>query len=271
MQSIFEYTNFQLYLQDFFEESKKLNHNFSHRYLAAKLGIAMPNLILLVMRGKRKMSTVLTARLSRFLRLKKREAIYFESMVGFMQAKTHEQRNTFFQHMLKLRRDLTTKKIEEGQYEYFSNWYNPVIRELVTYPDFRGNYTWLANKMHPHITPGQAKASVQLLLRLGLVKRSGRHYRQLDPIISTGPEVCSLAVVNFHRAVAFLAASSYDRTPKDEHNITGCTVNLSKETFNHTVTEISEFRRRALAIGDNANKSTRVYQLNVQLFPVSNK
>ena len=271
MKTIFEYTSYQKYLADFFAESKKRNPGFSHRYLAARLGITMPNLVLMVMQGKRKMSANLCSRMAKVMGLHRREAFYFENMVGFMQAKTHDEKNNYFLQMLKIRRGLRLKKIEERQYEYYSNWYNPVIRELVTYPEFKGNYKWLAKKLSPPITPEQAKASVDLLVRLGLIVRIRRQYRQHQALISTGPEVNSLAVINFHRSVACLAAGSYDRNPKDEHNITGCTLNLTKEHFNELVTEISEFRKRAMSMADEAQNTSRVYQLNIQLFPVSKK
>ena len=269
MRPIFEYTSYQQYLRDFFKESKKKNPGFSHRFLAAKLGIAMPNLILLITQGKRKMSAPLSSRFARFLRFNKRETLYFESMAGFLNAKTHEQKNTYFQQMLRLRRNLKMKKIEERQYEYYSNWYNLVVRELVTYPQFKGNFKWLAKKIIPPITPEQAKASVRLLWRLGLIKRAGRRYKQQDAIVSTGPEVNSLAVVNFHRAMACLAAGSYDRIPKNEHNITSCTVNLSKEAFDHLIGQIADFRKRVMAMAGEAKPASRVYQMNFQLFPVS--
>jgi uncharacterized protein (TIGR02147 family) len=271
MHRIFEYTSYRKYLEDFFIESKQKNPKFSHRYLASRLGITMPNLVQMVMQGKRKMSSNLCARIAKVMGLHRREADYFDNMVRFMQAKTHDQKNIYFLRMLKIRRGLRLKKIEERQYEYFSNWYNPVIRELVTYPDFRGNYKWLAKKLSPPITPDQARSSIDLLLRLGLIIKNGRKYRQRQALISTGPEVNSLAIVNFHRSVACLAAGSYDRNPKNEHNLTGCTLNLTKEHFDELVSEISFFRKRALSMADEPKLTSRVYQLNIQLFPVSKK
>jgi len=271
MKQIFEYTSFQEYLADFFAESKRRHPGFSHRVLAARLGISMPNLVLLIIQGKRKMSSNLCARLARAMGLHRREAAYFESMVGFMQSRNHDEKTKYFLQMLKIRRSLRLKKIDERQYEYYSTWYNPVIRELVTYPEFRGDYKWLARKLSPPITTEQARASVDLLVRLGLVDRTGRKYRQRRALISTGPEVNSLAIVNFHRSTARLAAGSYDRNPKNEHNITGVTLTMTKAHFDEMVEEISDFRKRALALADTAQSGSRVYQLNIQLFPVSKK
>jgi len=271
MKQIFEYTSFQKYLADYFAESKRLDPDFSHRVLASRLGITMPNLVLLVMQGKRKMSANLCSKLAKVMRLHGRETIYFKDMVGFMQAKTHDEKNGFFQHMLKIRRSLRVKKIEEQQYEYYSNWYNPVIRELVTYPEFKGNCKWLAKKLSPSITPDQAKASIELLLRLGMITREGRKYKQSTALLTTGPEVQSLEVVNFHRSMAALAAESYDRNLKNEHNITSCTLILTKDHFHELASNISDFRKKAMSMADEAQDASRIYQMNIQLFPLSKK
>jgi plasmid maintenance system antidote protein VapI len=104
MPSIFEYTTYQEYLADFFAESKKSDRAFSHRVLAQELGISMPNLVLLVIQGKRTISANLAQRLVKVLKLRKAEAQYFENMIGFKQAKTHEAKNEHFMNMLKQRR-----------------------------------------------------------------------------------------------------------------------------------------------------------------------
>ena len=90
MKNIFEYTNFREYLADFFEESKKSDPLFSHRYLASRLGLSTPNLIWLIIKGKRNLTRSVCDRLVKLLRLTKRRANYFRAMVDFLQAKKHE-------------------------------------------------------------------------------------------------------------------------------------------------------------------------------------
>ncbi len=269
MPNIFEYTNFREYLKDYFKEAKKHNSRFSHRYLANKLGLSTPNLILLVMQGKRKLTQTVCFKLSRILSHTKKEALYFENMVMFIQAKTHDEKNKYFNTMTELRRNLKIARIEEQQYEYYSNWYNPVIRELVVDPDFNDDFNALAKRTSPSITPAQAKRSVELLLKLGLIKKRGKCYIHTNPVISTEPEVNSLAVVNFHRKMANLSAESFDRHLRNERTITSCTVNICRESFHELKREIADLRKKALALAQNSSKPGRVYQMNIQLFPLS--
>lgn len=271
MPNIFEYTNHREYLKDFFAEEKKRNPVFSHRHLAQRLGLSTPNLILLIMQGKRNITKSMQYKLTTYLKLSNRESTYFSHMISFMQAKNHDEKNIYFMQMLDLRKNLKIGKMVEHQFEYYSNWYNPVIRELVTHPDFKGDFAWLAKQIVPSITTAQAKRSVELLLRLSLIKKKKSQYVQTDPLISTGQEVNSLAVVNFHKKTTELAKESFDRFTLKERTVTSCTVAISEDRFNELKREIMDLRKRALALAQDFDDSTRVYQLNFQMFPMTKK
>jgi uncharacterized protein (TIGR02147 family) len=267
--NIYEYTNFRDYLKAFFEKSKNENPDFSHRYLARKLGLATPNLILLVMQGKRNLTRTLSFKIARFFRLTKRENIYFDSMISFLQAKSHDEKNKYFESMTEIRRKVFAARIDEWQYEYYKNWYNPVIRELAIDPDFKGDEKWIAKRLSPSVTAIKVKRSIKLLLRLRLLRKMGRRYVQSNPIVSTGPEVNSLGIVDFHRKTCQLAAESFDRYRRNERSITSCTISIDDVRFQKLKLEIADLRKIALLSAQKPNKKTRVYQFNFQLFPVS--
>lgn len=269
MINIFEHTNYREYLKAYFGERRKKDKKFSHRWLAQKLDLATSNFIMLVMQGKRNLNRSLCFKISEVFKHSRKEAAYFENMVNFIQAKNNKEKDLYFSRMMSLRKNLKVDKIEEWQYEYYTNWYNPVIRELVTNPDFNGDANTLAKTLVPAITPTQAKRSLGLLLKLGLIKKKGKRYIQNSPFISTGPEVNSLAVVNFHRKMGELAIESLDRIPKNERNITASTVYISQKAFDTIRNKIEDFRKEILELVDSNTEDERVYQLNFQIFPVS--
>jgi uncharacterized protein (TIGR02147 family) len=158
MISIFRYTDYRRYLADYFADRKKRDAKFSHRYLCRRLGLTAPNFIMMVMQGKRNLTRALAFSLSKELGHGEKETEYFEALVGFMQARTIREKDACFSRMAAMRRGRDVDKIEESQYEYYSNWYNLVVRELVTYPDFKGDFNWLARKVRPphNAFPGQA-------------------------------------------------------------------------------------------------------------------
>ena len=194
--NVYQFINYREYLKAYFKGRKKHDPKFSHRYLSRRLGLSSPNFIMMVMQNKRNLTRSLTFKISQEFKHDDKEAEYFENIVGFAQAKTNKEKDRYFNKMISLRRNCNVEKIEEHQYEYYSNWYNLAIRELVTYPDFNGDFKWLAKKVSPPITPSQAKRSVDLLLKLKLIKRKGKSFIRSSSLISTGPEVSSLAIVN---------------------------------------------------------------------------
>lgn len=271
MVNLYEYVNYREYLQTYFAHSKERDSKFSHRFLARRLGLLSPNFMMLVMQGKRNITRSLTSRISDALKHNDKEADYFENMVGFAQAKTATEKDRYFGRLQQLRRYCQVEKIPEDQYEYYSKWYNIPVRELVTYADFQGNYKWLAKKVLPSITEAQARRSVELLLKLGLIKRNGKGYERTSRVISTGDEVSSLAVVNYHRQMAALAGAALDAISREERNISACTVNISLKGLREIEKAVSDCRKKILTIAEADSPANRVYQVNFQVFPVSTK
>jgi uncharacterized protein (TIGR02147 family) len=269
MINIFEFTDYRAYLRAYFDDRKKTDTRFSHRWLAQRLDLSTSNFIMLVMQGKRNLNQSLCLKISEVFKHSRKEAEYFENMVRFIQSGTSKEKDLYFSRLAALRKNIKVDKIEENQYEYYSNWYNPVIRELVTSPGFDGKPDTLCRLLQPSITPKQAKRSIELLQKLGLIKKRGSGYVQTAPLIATGPEVNSLAVANFHRAMGRLAVEALDRIPKQERNITASTVYLTADMFDTVRKKIEDFRKELLALAETVKEGERVYQINFQVFPVS--
>jgi len=243
------------------KESMRLNPYLLRSTIVAALGGLLFGFDTVVISGT-------THSLTEVFRLSRPESDYFECMVNFAQARTGSEKNLHFVRLMTARKDAKVNKIEECQYEYYTNWYNPVIRELVTSPEFDGDPRNLARMLVPPITAAQAKRSLELLLKLGMIKKEGKIYIQTSPLIATDREVSSLAVLNFHRTMGTLALESLDRIAKAERNITASTLYISEETYSTIKTKIEELRKELLALADN-DRGDRVYQINFQLFPLS--
>jgi uncharacterized protein (TIGR02147 family) len=269
--NIYQFTDYREYLTAYYNERKKTDAKFSHRYLSRRLGLSSPNFIMLVMQGKRNLTRPLAFKIYEEFKHNSKEAEYFESLVGFAQAETTSEKDRYFSRMIALRKTTDVDKIDERQYEYYSNWYNLAVRELVTYSDFKGDFNWLAKKVFPPITPVQAKRSVELLLKLGFIQKKGKVYSRKSALITTGPAVTSLAVANFHRTMAQRASAAMDIIPKEERDMSACTVNISQKGFERIKEAVDECRKKVLEIAGADIPAERVYQVNFHVFPISAK
>lgn len=269
MKKIFSYTNYRTLLKDFYEE-KKSSGGYTYRDFSSQAGMNSSSWLLHLIKGTKNLSEQTAVKVAEVLKLKKKETEYFLFMVQFTQAKTSDEKNNVYKQMIALKRRLKVIKITEEQYQYYTKWYHPVIRSLVSKVDFRDDYSLLAKKLLPVITPAEVKKSVNLLKKLGFIKKcENGKWIQNSSVLSTGDEVTSLNVVNYHKQVSKLAENAFDRCSKDIRDISALTLGINKADFKRIKARIQEFRKEIMDIAKNSENDDRVYQLNFQFFPVS--
>jgi uncharacterized protein (TIGR02147 family) len=137
------------------------------------------------------------------------------------------------------------------------------------YSDFN-DYEKLGAMITPPITALEAKKSVALLERLGLIyKLENGKYHICDKAIVSGPHEKTLAVENYQRETMMLAQESLARFGNAERDISTMTLGISKKAMISIQQLLQDTRRRITEIASEDADSDRVYQLNVQLFPFS--
>ena len=269
MKNVFQYTNYRDYLRDYYE-GRKQAEGYTYRDFAQDTGMNSSSWLLHLIKGVKNLSDESAPKIAAALKLKKREVDYFLLLVKFTQARRSDEKDEVFQQMIQLKKKLRLIKISETQYEYYTKWYYPVVRSLVNKVDFGDDYAKLARQLLPAITPQEARKSITLLKRLGFIKKdeSGK-WVQAEAVISTGSEVSSLCVVNYHKQVSKLAGAAFDNIPKEHRDISALTLGISKADFERIRDRIQDFRREIVEIARSSESADRVYQLNFQLFPVS--
>lgn len=268
MPDIFKYLDYRRYLKDFYQAKKRQKGSaFSFRSFARDAGFSSPNFLKLVMEGKRNLGVRGITQFAKGLRLNKQEAIYFKSLVHFKQVETDAERNKWYRRLATSKRYREIKEIERDQFDYYSNWYNVAIRELVLLDDFKEKAEWIAKKLAPPITAKQAKDSLELLQRLGFLKRDSKgRLIQAEQNISTAREVQSLAIANFHRQMIAQGSDSIEKTPPDKRDISSLTLAIPEGKFQEAKKRIQEFRRELNVLLSDDKESDSVYQVNFQIF-----
>lgn len=271
MNSIYSYINYRRYLSDFYEEKKKTSKVFSFRYFASKAEIRSPVLLRKVIDGKRNISESMTGKFAKGLGLNPKETLYFTHLVLFNQATTAIKKQEHYANLREMMNAVNQKMLTPDLYDYFNEWYNPVVRELLCLADFGDDLRRLACAVVPRITVTQAKKSVDLLRRLNLVLRDSQGKWVLcDKALATDSEVASMAVRSYNQQMAQLAMEAIERFPKAQRHISGLTLTCSDQLYDVIVAEIDAFRERIVNIVNHSEEpQVRVLRLNVQLFPLS--
>jgi uncharacterized protein (TIGR02147 family) len=267
---LYAYSDYRLFLRDAYHTNKARQNAFSYRYLALKGGVNSSAFFKYVIEGKRNLSknTVLKACLA--FGLKDRDAEYFENLVFFNQARTIKEKNLYFDRLTRLRGDWVAKRVEESQFEYYSAWYHSAVRELLVLAKTGHDPKTLSQLLLPSITPKQAQESVDLLHKLGLIRKDAQgKWRQTDPVLTTGNQMASQAVINFQLMMLELAREAYDRCAPEERLMSSTTLSVSEAGVDLFKKKIRQLRAELLELARVEEKPNRVYQLNVNFFPTT--
>lgn len=270
MKEIYKYIDYRKYLADFYQEKKKTTRHFSYRYFAQRADIKSPVFLKQLIDSERNLTRKMIDKFISALSLNKKEGLYFKNLVLFNQAKNASEKQECYSIMLSMMNYIPEHQLSSSHYTYFDKWYNSVIRELVCLYDFKDDFEVIASTVKPRITATEAKKAVQLLLRLNLiVKQSDDTYRQHDMAITSNDEMVALARRSFNSEMLHLAQNANQTVSQTERNISGITMGISRACYDVLLEEMAAFKERVKAIVYQDENSTRVYQLSLQLFPLS--
>jgi uncharacterized protein (TIGR02147 family) len=272
MKHLFEYLNYRDFLRDYYTDKKAQHSFYSYRLFSEKAGFRSPNFLKLVIDGKRNLSKESVFKFRRALKLNKRESEYFENLVFFNQSASLEEKNTYLGALMKYRQKADPSRIEKSEYAYYSHWYHPVIRELATARDFGEDYRRLGQAVIPAIGGEEARKSVRLLLDLGFIRQTKDGQLEKTALsLTTGRQVRSVAVANYHKAMLGLAAESIERFESQERDLEALTLRVSDETYRTMMSKAHGFLMELLKIAESDPGAERVIQVGLQLFPLSQR
>jgi len=273
MISIYDYMDFRSFLKDRFSEIKRDRPSFSYRVFNRLAKISSSAFLKLVIDGKRNLGAEGIQKISIGFNLSEAEKGYFESLVKFNQATTHEEKDLHYNELCRNKKFLTAKPLASFQYRLFKHWYHVAILEAVRIvtPEPK-NLPWLQRVVHPPISTKQIKKAVKELKSLQLMDetKEGGFYR-LDNMVATEDEVRSLAVANFHVQMCQSAARSVIHEDAKEREFSTLTVLSSEKSFNKAKREIQKFRKKLHSIleQENDGPKTFVAHINLQLFKLT--
>jgi uncharacterized protein (TIGR02147 family) len=268
MIDIFEYLEYQDFLRDHYKSSKHSQRFFSFRYIALKTGLDA-SFYVKVLNKQKHISEAAVPKLVDFLKLNKRESEYFTALVRFNKAKRPEQERLYFEKLLALRNPVS-KSLDKDKYDYFSSWRNVAVWEELKVAPFKGDFAGLGSRLNPALSAAQAKSSVRLLEKLGMVVREkDGTYRATDQFVSSDGVTRAVAVRAFQKEMSMLAAEAIERIPKEQRDISTLTLSTSAACLEAIRERLSEVRQEIMEMVKMDGKADEVYQLNFQVFPLT--
>lgn len=277
MEPLFRYLDYRRFLADRLSALQKKNPRFSYRAFNRLAGFRSSSTLKLVIDGKRNLSDEAIRGICRGLRMGDEEFRYFEALVRFNQARTHEEREGYFQALCQQRGFLAAKPLTAAQFRLFSHWYYVAIIELVRVDTKEiKDLGWIRRHLRPAVGASEIREAVKDLKALQLLYEDERgSLQRRDALLRSEDEVDGLFATTYHRQMSELAREAVVSQGAAEREFSTLTVLASAEALKKAKSEIQKFRKRLhslIEIQSELHPSEKsVAQINLQLFKLSGR
>ena len=270
LEHLFDYDDFRKFLQDYFEEQKKMRAVFSHRFFAAKAGFSSSSYCLNVIRGRFNLTPKSIEKIAKAMDFEPLQKAYFEALVQYNQAQQVVERESAWEQIVQIRKQIEFTHVTTREQAYFSKWYYPVIREMAVNADWHDDYMVLARMLTPQITTEEAREAVKNLLEWNLLKKVGDRYEATSQMLDAA-EVPPIALRQIRREYIQHAIGAVESMPKNERFAAFTTLAMSERSYKYAVEVLEEARKKIIAKTANDPDVERVYEMMLVAFPMSKK
>ncbi len=243
-------THFSEWLQREYLNRRKKNQNYSIRAFARYLKLD-PSTVSQLLSGKRQPSKKFAQSVFAQLGISPKDR---ETLISCLGMKMNTDKNNY--HLIAL-----------DSFKLLADWYHFAILELTCVTDFKYDFVWIASQLNLSVT--EARQAVERLIRLDLVEEKNGKLIKTKALITNYDEgITNSALKTLQRHVLQKALESIDLTPQNEKDITSMTMAIDESKLPEAKKKIKDFRRQLCQYLEKG-KQTRVYNLGIQLYPLS--
>lgn len=265
--SIFEYPDFASYLRSSLEALRPAGAKFSLRNVARRVRRS-PSLLAMVARGDRRAQPELAVEICKVFGLSSGEAEFAEALVEYEHARTVVAKSKAAERLRLLKPRHGDLILDLDAFALISSWHHYAILEMSCMVRFVEDPEWIAKALGPTISATMAAESLELLARLGLLRRdgAGRLTKSVSRV-GTPKGIPSAAVRSFHKQILMRAHQAIDRQEIKDRLVTSATVAIPSSIVPEVQARIVQFRDELLSfIHEQDLEADTVYQVSMQFF-----
>ncbi|RYZ86924.1 MAG: TIGR02147 family protein [Proteobacteria bacterium] len=238
---------FRLWLQKQFTDRCQKNSRYSLRAFAGSLGLDAST-VSQILAGKRAPSKKALTSICEKLSATPRDL----KLLGVLSVQ--EGSDDFYQ-------------LSVDTFSVLADWYHFAILELTYVSGFKAEPKWVAQQLN--ISALEAKTALERLHRLHLLGNIAGKVKKTQESVTNHTGVnTSVARKTLQKQVIAKALVAVDETPQDEKDISSITMAIDPKNLDKAREMIKKFRRE-LCLQLEEGEQSRVYNLAVQLYPIS--
>nr|BFD68770.1 hypothetical protein HAGR004_37920 [Bdellovibrio sp. HAGR004] len=276
-----DYMNYRQFLGDFYLYKRKASKGslraYTYAVFSAAANIKSPNYLKMIIEGKRNLSDDMIGKFGKALGFMKEQTEEFRLLVQFTQAMDPAERNMYLKKLSEHRvaGKLKSGEIDRKTWEKVPNWVAWIIYAMIDQDGVSFDTATLKNLLRGKASEDEIDHALSTLISSGDLRRdevTGELKKARS--LTESPEEIPVALVRkLQSQLMYLGLESLYQDQPTEREFGTLTLSLTKTEFEEIKFKLRQMRKalhKDNSIARMKDKGERVYQLNIQLFPVTN-
>ncbi|MEZ4741944.1 MAG: TIGR02147 family protein [Bdellovibrionota bacterium] len=270
--AVTQYLSYRDFLHALFKTIKK-NRKYSYYQFSKDLGLSHSNVLWLVVSGRRKLIKPTANKIATALNLNATDKKYLLFLVDYNNTASPDKREAVFKKLISLRRNQLVDDEDQNVLKYLSEWYHPVIRELVGLDNFNSDPEWICSRLNVRLLPNDIKKSLNLLEKLELIAfdQTKNRFVQTNGQVMPDRNIANVGAIRFHQKMCEIARDSIALVPAERREINSLTVSVTEETAMEMSTILYKACQDIMKLENKCRNKDQVFQINMHLFPMTRK
>lgn len=278
---VFDYMDYRQYLARFFDYRRRLSASdirpYNYGAFSAAANIKSPNYLKMIIEGRRNLSPEMILKFAKALGLNKEQTEDFELLVGYGQSTDPADRNMFLKKLSEHRVQVKLKsgEIDKKTWEKIPNWAAWVIYAMIDQEGVKFDVKSLRELLRGKASEDEIDQALQSLFNSGELIQDPEtgEVKKARALIESAEDVPVALVRKLQAQLMYLGLESLYQDAANEREFGTLTLSLTKQEFEEIKFKLRQMRKQInkdTSIARMNTKGDKVYQLNIQLFPVTN-
>ncbi len=277
---ISDYLDFRKLLSDYYQHrreiSKKDIRPYNYAVFSAAANIKSPNYLKLIIEGKRNLSPDMIAKFAKAMGFNKDQTEEFKLLVLFGQASDPGERNM---HLKALNENRVNAKLKSGEidqktWEKIPSWIAWILYSMVDQKDVKFDAESLRETLRNKASADDIQAALNSLLAAGELVRdeSTGEIKKARALIESAEEIPVALVRKLQGELMYLGLESLYQDSATDREFGSATLAMTRAEFEDLRFHLRKIRKETqknIGVRRSSSKGERVYQLNLQLFPIT--
>ncbi len=271
------YSDYRIYLREYYEFKRRTEgvlRPYSYSNFSAAADIKSPNYLKLIIEGKRNLSEKMIDKFAKALRLSRQDTEEFRRMVRYNQATDPLERNRHLRELSEFR----AKKdpaggLDPSEKEPVLSWLNWVLYAMADQEGVSFEPEIIQRKLRRHVTLDQIRQAMSALQASGqLVQGEDGSWQKNRQVVAPDQPIPVEVIRKLQSELIYLGLESFFKDDPVDREFGAFTLALTKEEFQKVRFELRKMRKalqKEIMVNREQDKGERVYQLNIQLFPLT--